>query len=78
MPPNIVLGLNDSEGRDTEHIQNIVENLRDYKYVNMFLIVRNGHEIRMTNTYSDMLRTFEMIFGVCFFKLLKQNYHYYL
>jgi len=61
-------GLNDSEGRDTEHIQNIVENLRDNKFVNMFLIVRNGHEIRMTNTYSDMLRTFEMIFGDNFWK----------
>ena len=58
------VGLNDSEGRDTEHIQNIVKNLRDYKFVNMFLIVRNGHEKRMTNTYSDMLRTFELIFGV--------------
>jgi hypothetical protein len=58
------LGLNDSENRDTEIIHDIVTRLRHNKCVNMFLIVRNGQEVRMTNTYADMLRTFEMIFGV--------------
>ena len=58
------LGLNDSEGRDTEHIANIIETLKAGRFINTFLIVRNGNEQRMTKAYTDMLRIFELGFGV--------------
>ena len=58
------LGLNDSEGRDTEHIANIIEHLKAGRFINTFLIVRNGNEQRMTKAYTDMLRIFELGFGV--------------
>jgi len=61
-------GLNDSEGRDTEHIQNIVETLKEGGFINTFLIVRNGSEKRLNNSYTDMLRIFEMMFGEDFWK----------
>ena len=61
---NLSTGLNDSEGRDTEHIANIIEKLKDGKFITTFLIVRNGAEQRMNKAYSDMLRIFELGFGV--------------
>ena len=61
---DLFLGLNDSEGRDTEHIANIIETLKAGRFINTFLIVRNGNEQRMTKAYTDMLRIFELGFGV--------------
>ena len=40
-------GLNDSQGRDLEHLERIVEFLRTGKVVNMFLLVRKGGNLRM-------------------------------
>jgi predicted GTPase len=35
-------GLGDSEGRDGQHIAEMVEKLKERKYVNAFLIVFNS------------------------------------
>ena len=63
---HIIKGLNDSEGRDTEHIAKIIAKLKIGKVINAFVIVRNGAEQRMSKAYSDMLRIFELSFGVNF------------
>ena len=63
---HIITGLNDSEGRDTEHIAKIIAKLKSGKVINAFVIVRNGAEQRMSKAYSDMLRIFELSFGVNF------------
>ena len=63
---HIITGLNDSEGRDTEHIAKIIAKLKIGKVINAFVIVRNGAEQRMSKAYSDMLRIFELSFGVTF------------
>ena len=68
-----IAGLNDSEGRDTEHIANIIDVLKAGRFINTFLIVRNGNEQRMTKAYSDMLRIFELGFGV-----INGSYLYFL
>ena len=60
----MISGLNDSEGRDTEHIVDIIETLKGGGFINTFLIVRNGHETRMSKPYTDMLSIFELMFGV--------------
>lgn len=39
-------GIGDSEGRDTEHIANIVNGLKQIGYVHTFLIVINSEEPR--------------------------------
>ena len=56
-------GLNDSDNEDTDHIRGIVEFLRDKERVNCFLVVRNGHNIRMNHSFRTMLSTFELTFG---------------
>ena len=59
-------GMNDSQGRDVEHIAQIVNFLKAGKTVNTFLLVRKGNNLRMDRPFKDMLRTFEMVFGESF------------
>ena len=49
---------------NTSPFANIIEKLKDGKFITTFLIVRNGAEQRMNKAYSDMLRIFELGFGV--------------
>ena len=56
-------GLNDTNNQDTEHIRGMVEFLRRRGRVNSFLVVRNGHNPRMNNSFQTMLSTFELSFG---------------
>ena len=56
-------GLNDSDNEDTDHIRGIVEFLRQKGRVNCFLVVRNGHNVRMNHSFRTMLSTFELTFG---------------
>ena len=42
-------GLGDSEGRDAQHIENMVSELKKLKFVNGFLIVFNGQNPMIKN-----------------------------
>lgn len=56
-------GLDDPRpGRDNDHLEEIVQTLRDVSKINTFAIVVNGH--RLTNSMIQMLRVFERFFGV--------------
>lgn len=39
-------GIGDSEGRDTDHIANMVYSLKTVGFVNTFLIVLNSEDLR--------------------------------
>ena len=56
-------GMDDSDNRDTEHIENIIEKLKEGTYVNTFVLVRNGQNKRMSNSFKSMLTIFELMFG---------------
>ena len=56
-------GMNDSDNRDTEHMRNIVNFLKEISFVNCFLLVRNGCNPRMSFSFKRMLSTFELTFG---------------
>ena len=55
--------MDDSDNRDTEHIENIIEKLKEGTYVNTFVLVRNGQNKRMSNSFKSMLTIFELMFG---------------
>lgn len=56
-------GMDDSDNRDTEHIKNIIDLLKKGEYVNTFVLVRNGQNQRMSNSFRSMLTIFELMFG---------------
>ena len=49
---------------DSEEIKNAAMTLRGENSVNMFLIVKRGNAPRITRAYIDMLKIFEMFWGV--------------
>ena len=59
-------GMNDSQGRDFEHLEKILDFLKAGKTINTFLLVRNGKRLRMDNSFKDMLKMFEFKFGESF------------
>merc|ERR1719206_948810 len=61
-------GMDDSNNRDTEHIENIIEHLKEGKYINSFVLVRNGQNKRMSNSFKSMLTIFELMFGAEFWR----------
>jgi len=61
-------GMDDSENRDTEHIENIIEHLKAGQYINTFVLVRNGHNKRISNSFKSMLTIFELMFGSQFWQ----------
>jgi GTP-binding protein EngB required for normal cell division len=61
-------GLNDSEGRDTKHIANMVETLKSHKHVNLFALVFNGKVPRFDDSMKAMIKIFKEMFGPDFLK----------
>ena len=61
-------GLGDPAGKDSENILNMVETLKEVKYVNAFIIVFNGQNPRFDKDLKDMLLLFQNIFGKGFLK----------
>eukprot|EP01114_Cavostelium_apophysatum_P022053 TRINITY_DN7853_c0_g1_i2.p1 TRINITY_DN7853_c0_g1~~TRINITY_DN7853_c0_g1_i2.p1 ORF type:complete len:274 (-),score=45.29 TRINITY_DN7853_c0_g1_i2:80-901(-) len=60
-------GLADPAGNDREHIQRIVNHLKD-KHVHAFLIVLNGTVTRLDSNVITMLRVFQELFGADMWK----------
>jgi len=56
-------GLDDSDNRDTEHIENIIDHLKEGQFINTFVLVRNGQNKRMSQSFKSMLTIFELMFG---------------
>jgi predicted GTPase len=56
-------GLGDSEGRDGEHIANMVAEIKKIGFINTFLIVFNGQNPRFDQHLKSMLSLFKEIFG---------------
>ena len=61
-------GMNDSQGRDLDQVDHILETLKKDRWVNTFLVVRKGDNLRMDGPFKSMLKMFEMIFGVSFWR----------
>ena len=59
-------GMNDSQGRDMDHMDHIMETLKKGKSINTFLVTRNGNNLRMDGPFKNMFKIFEMIFGESF------------
>ena len=67
-------GMNDSDNADAEHLRDIVQFLREgQQHVDCFLLVRNGHNPRMSHSFKRMLSTFELTFGSQFWKHITIN-----
>ena len=62
-------GMDDSQDRDTQNIENIIEFLKREKYINAFVLVRNGESNRFSKSFKSMLKVFEMMFGKEFWSL---------
>ena len=56
-------GIGDSEGRDTEHIANMVNILKTIGFVNTFLIVINSEEPRLNESLKQTIKLFISMFG---------------
>ena len=56
-------GMDDSDNRDTEHIKNIIEHLKEGKFINSFVLVRTGQNRRLSKSFKSMLTIFELMFG---------------
>ena len=50
------LGMHDSQGRDLDQVQHILETLKKDRWVNTFLVVRKGDNFRMDGPFKDMLK----------------------
>ena len=61
-------GMNDSQGRDLDHVKHILETLKKGRWVNTFLVVRKGDNLRMDGPFKSMLTMFEMVFGESFWR----------
>merc|ERR1719402_590277 len=60
-------GLNDGYGRDAAHLDEMVTELRELRYITAFIIVLNGQLARMTKVHWDMLDILRGIFGIDLF-----------
>ena len=61
-------GIGDSEGRDTDHITDMVATLRRIGYVHCFLIVINSEDPRFNEQLQSTLKLFKCMLGEDFFK----------
>ena len=61
-------GIGDSEGRDTEHIANMVTSLKKIGFVTTFLIVINSEEPRFNELLKQTIKLFISMFGDDFLK----------
>ena len=57
-------GFGDTEGRDTEHIFDIVAKLHELGHIHAFLLVRSGNDKRIYKGYMDMFHILQGMFGV--------------
>jgi hypothetical protein len=55
-------GLNDSEGSDEHHINDIIVTMKGLEYVNAIVLVLNGTEPRFSKSLQDAIRRFEQAF----------------
>jgi len=61
-------GIGDSEGRDTDHIADMVTSLKQIGFVHCFLIVINSEDPRFNEQLQNTLKLFKCMFGDDFFK----------
>ena len=61
-------GIGDSEGKDTEHITDMVSTLKQLRYVHCFLIVINSEDPRFNEQLQNTLKLFGCMLGTDFFK----------
>ena len=63
-------GINDSQGRDVEHIEKILDCLKKGKTIDTFLLVRNGSRLKVDKSIKDMLKIYdEKKFGESFWSM---------
>jgi hypothetical protein len=55
-------GLNDSEGKDEQHIVTIIEAMRKMEYVTAIVLVVNSTDPRFSKSLQDVVSRFEMAF----------------
>ncbi|MDA8539181.1 50S ribosome-binding GTPase [bacterium] len=55
-------GLNDSEGKDEEHIADIITKMKEMEYVSAIVMVLNGTDVRFSQSLQDVFRTFQEAF----------------
>ena len=67
--------MDDSDNRDTRHIENIIEFLKEGNYVNTFILVRYAQNIRMSHSFKSMLNIFELVFGKMFWNYVVLCHH---
>ena len=56
-------GLNDSEGDDEHHINEIIASMKKLDYVNCIVLVLNGTDPRFSKSLQDAISNFEEAFG---------------
>lgn len=61
-------GFGDSKGRDTEHIANMVMNLKVIGFVNSFIITINSAENRFNEQLDSTIKLFIQMFSPDFFQ----------
>lgn len=60
-------GFGDSKGRDTEHIANMVMNLKRIGYVHTFIITINSQDCRFNEQLDSTIKLFSQMFSSDFF-----------
>ena len=60
-------GFGDSKGRDTEHLANMVCNLKQIGYVHSFMIILNSEDPRFDEQLQATIKIFREMFGPEFF-----------
>ena len=55
-------GLNDSEGADEDHMNNIISTMKRLEYVNAIVLVLNGTDPRFSKSLQDAVARFERAF----------------
>ena len=60
-------GFGDSKGRDTQHIANMVMNLKRIGYVHSFIITINSQDCRFNEQLDSTIKLFSQMFSSDFF-----------
>ena len=60
-------GLDDELGRDDEHINGIIKELKDMEYVNAVVLVLNSENTRFSTSLQKMIKEFEKAFDPRFY-----------
>ncbi len=63
MAPFYPTGFGDSSGKDSQHIAEMVRELKKLEYINSFLILFNSQQPRLDESLRAMIQIFTQIFG---------------